>query len=68
MTWKKIVIWDFISIALIIGLLTLDDFNSHEWNIYWLYPVIRVPMVLTLFVFAFMSVITVIYIINHYDE
>lgn len=68
MTWRKIVMWDIASIIAVIGLLTLDDFNSHEWNIYWLYPVIRVPTVLTLCIFAFMAVITVIYSINHYDE
>lgn len=57
-----------ISVMITIALLIIDDLNQSEWNFSWMYPLVRVPLVLYLCVSAFMATMLIIYIVQNYDK
>lgn len=57
-----------ISVMITIALLIIDDLNQSEWNISWMYPLVRVPLVLYLCVSTFMATMLIICIVQNYDE
>lgn len=57
-----------ISVMITIALLIIDDLNQSEWNISWMYPLVRVPLVLYLCVSVFMATMLIICIVQNYDK
>ena len=57
-----------ISVMITIALLIIDDLNQSEWNFSWMYPLVRVPLVLYLCVSVFMATMLIIYIVQNYDR
>lgn len=57
-----------ISVMITIALLIIDDLNQSEWNISWMYLLVRIPLVLYLCVSAFMATMLIICIVQNYDK
>ena len=57
-----------ISVMITIALLIIDDLNQSEWNFSWMYPLVRVPLVLYLCVSTFMATMLIICIVQNYDK
>ena len=57
-----------VSVMIMTALLIIDDLNQSEWNISWMYPLVRIPLVLYLAVSAFLATMLVIYIVQNYDK
>ena len=66
--FKKLLVWDIVSLSVLLVLLMLDNYNVYEWNNISLYPLIRIPLVVDMAVLAFCLVITIISIIDIYDD
>lgn len=66
--FKKLLVWDIVSLSVLLILLMLDNYNVYEWNNVSLYPLIRIPLVVDMAVLAFCMVITIISIISAYDD
>lgn len=57
-----------ISVMITIALLIIDDLNQSEWNFSWMYPLVRVPLVLYLCISTFMATMLIICIVQNYDK